>query len=191
LLFKSALKGVTWRLVQFPLMGRIIVACWERRPSATHWNRKHPYDRLYRVSTSGYIAGFIITPGRSTAYGAAQPSIIRKALGNIPNPRGCHFVDLGCGKGRPLLIASEFHFAAITGVELSPTLCQIARGNAASVSKTHPGRTSITIVKDDALDYKLPNDPLLIFLYNPFDRLLMMKLIGRIEASLRAAPRDL
>ena len=39
------------------------------------------------------------------------------------------FVDLGCGKGRALIAASEHGFARIIGVEFAKSLVDIARKN--------------------------------------------------------------
>ena len=39
------------------------------------------------------------------------------------------FVDLGSGKGRTLLMASDYPFRRIIGVELLPSLHQIAQEN--------------------------------------------------------------
>lgn len=39
------------------------------------------------------------------------------------------FVDLGAGKGRAMLLASELPFRRIVGVEFSPELCDVARRN--------------------------------------------------------------
>ena len=45
------------------------------------------------------------------------------------DPRTFTFVDIGCGKGRVLLIASERPFQRLLGVEISAELCAIARRN--------------------------------------------------------------
>ncbi|WP_428490842.1 SAM-dependent methyltransferase [Rhodopila sp.] len=143
------------------------------------------------MQTSGMIPGRVLRSDGSNAYLAAQPSIIRRALNAIPDPADCHFLDLGCGKGRPLLVATEFGFAAITGVELSPTLSAIARRNAAVFVRAHPDRTPISVVTEDVLTHRLPQTNLVIFLYNPFHRPLIAQLLLDIEASIRATGRDI
>jgi len=127
----------------------------------------------------------------TTSYVPAQPSIIRTALAAIPEPQHCHFLDLGCGKGRPLLIATEFAFPTITGVELFPALANIARQNSAVFSRKYPNRTRINIITGDALAHPLPTENLVIFLYNPFGQELIAQLLDNVEASLCASPRDL
>ena len=67
------------------------------------------------------------------------------------------FVDLGCGKGRALLLASRFPFKEIIGVELSATLCEIARRNIANWDKDPLQRCKrLRTVCLDAADYRLP-----------------------------------
>jgi len=193
---KALVKRIIWLAAQVPALLPAVIAYYELKPDPAGWKREHPFDRANRVRTNGQLPGFVLRPGDpidapTTVYGAAQPSIIRTALAVIPDPRRCHFIDLGCGKGRPLFVASEFDFLAITGVELSPTLSRIARRNAASLARVHPNRTPIEIIVGDALAYQLPEQPLAIFLYNPFGRLLMAQLVRSIEASLREAPRDI
>ena len=41
------------------------------------------------------------------------------------------FVDLGAGMGRAMLLAADYPFRAVVGVELHPTLARIARANLA------------------------------------------------------------
>ncbi len=60
-------------------------------------------------------------------YIGSQPSIMRRALSALGPVERYDFLDLGCGKGRALIVAAEFPFRAITGVELSPALAAIAR----------------------------------------------------------------
>jgi SAM-dependent methyltransferase len=109
----------------------------------------------------------------------------------IPDPHERHFIDIGCGKGRPLLIATEFDFRAITGIEFSPPLAWMARRNAAIYARAHPHRARIDIVTGDALDYRLPKEKLALFLYNSFERSLIARLLANLEASLRESRREI
>jgi SAM-dependent methyltransferase len=185
-----------WRAAQIPALAPAVIAYYDRQTLGHSRNRQHPYDRAHGVQTSGKLPSFLLRPGKpiddqTSEYVTAQPSIIRQALATIPDPQLCHFADIGCGKGRPLLIATEFRFAAITGVELSPTLARVARRNADVFSRAHPDRIPIAVVTGDALEYELPSGKLVIFLYNPFHRSLTARLLSRIESSLQAISRDL
>jgi hypothetical protein len=99
------------------------------------WDRKHPFDREFGTDTSGFLAGDDIATGHpaeehGSPYAGAQPSVLRRVLDTLPNLERCTFIDLGCGKGRPMLIASEYPFRDIVGVELSPQLAAAAQRNA-------------------------------------------------------------
>ena len=188
---KAVLRQAIWRAAQVPAIGRALIGYHELKPATSPWQREHPYDRVNGVRTSGMVPGRLLPSHGATAYAGAQPSIIRGALAAIPHPRRCHFLDVGCGKGRPLLVATELEFAAITGVELSPALARVARQNAAVFARAHPNRTRIDIVTGDAVAHRLPETNLVVFLYNPFNRPLMARLRGLIEVSLQAVPREL
>lgn len=64
-------------------------------------------------------------------YKPSKVRALRKLFSNIKPiiQQNSVFVDLGCGKGRTLLIASEFGFKAVRGVEFAHELCEIARRN--------------------------------------------------------------
>ena len=151
-------------------------------------DRAHPIDRAYGIRTSTFIPGHALlrdaAAAKSTAYAAAQPSIVRYALNQIPDPQNWIFLDLGSGMGRILVVASEYPFREVVGVELSPTLAVLAEQNIEIVRQRHPNRSPIRVVTGDALAYDLPDAPLVVFLYRPFARDGTERLVRRLEAKL-------
>lgn len=83
--------------------------------------------------------------GEGTPYEPTRLRLVRRVLSALnPSPNGA-FVDIGCGKGRVLLLAAEFGFRRVTGVEFAKELCEIARDNIAvpqedGHSDRHPHR---------------------------------------------------
>ncbi|HSS38155.1 MAG TPA: class I SAM-dependent methyltransferase [Polyangia bacterium] len=98
-------------------------------------------------------------------------------------------MDLGCGKGRAVLVAAERPFREVIGVELSPDLARIARANASIMAARNGRRAPIRIETGDASAYPLPPGDLVIFLYDPFGSELMAKVVGAVESAVRSAPR--
>ena len=158
------------------------------------WSFAHPFDRLYRINTSAFVASeeLVRSPidgGRSGIYAGSQPSIIRTALRTLPPLEAFTFVDLGCGKGRPMIVASEFGFREIVGVELSEPLAADARRNAALLRRRLPDRVPIRVDVQDAGTYSYPDGDLVVFLYNPFGELVVRRVAARLQSLLELGQR--
>jgi SAM-dependent methyltransferase len=100
------------------------------------------------------------------------------------------FVDFGAGKGRAVLLASHYPFARIIGVEFSKELVEIARRNIANYSGPTLRRNAMEMHYGDATEFQIPNGPVVIYLYNPFGKELMEKLVNNVRVSLEREPRD-
>jgi SAM-dependent methyltransferase len=100
------------------------------------------------------------------------------------------FLDMGAGKGRCLLMAAEYPFKKIIGVEYSEALAAIARVNISTYSSQTVKCRDITCFCADASDFALPEQPLVIYLFNPFQGTVMDRVIKNIERSLEHQPRD-
>ena len=164
----------------------------------------HPFDLTHGTDTGGLIN---IHKRRhpnaphARAYWGTPPSMLRGALArwvDTLDPTGYTladytFVDLGSGKGRALMLASELPFGAILGVELDPALAAIARQNLVLWSKNPHPCTSIQVLNDDALVFPIPDTPLLLYLFNPFDAYIIGCLAQRLGALLptRRHPVDI
>jgi SAM-dependent methyltransferase len=145
----------------------------------------HPIDLVYGIETSGMINPSKMRSGSNSdifniGYGGVQPSPLREVLKKIPDIETACFLDIGCGKGRALAVATEFPFRRIVGVELSPALTRIAEGNAAIMATRFPDRPPIEVVEGDALKYELPPGFLVAYLYNPGFGPLVRGLAARI-----------
>src|SRR5579862_7077098 len=163
----------------------------------------HPFDKAHGVRTSGLIPRHLKSGHRhdrhATAYFGVAPSVFRSVLGlwrkSKPSAplQQFTFVDVGSGMGRAVLLASEYEFRAVTGVELNPTLARIARRNVGTWKKQGRARTAISISCCDATQYRLPPGPCLVFLFNPFGATVMKRLLHRIQARSgeRCGPLDL
>jgi SAM-dependent methyltransferase len=171
-------------VARFEPFRRLLFEYYEKR--STRLSPIHPFDNQYGVSTSGFLPGSVLRLGsRVGGYLGVQPSVVRSALNIIPHHGDATFLDLGCGKGRALVVASEFSFRSVIGVELCPELVKAAKENAQIIGQKLPERTPITVVTGNALDYVLPEGNLIIFLYNPFEIDVVTGLLTKIETALR------
>lgn len=153
------------------------------------------FDRECGIDTAGSVpGGKIVTDKASaehaTAYQPILPEPFAEVMKQLPIDFGkCVFVDFGSGKGRAVLLASEFPFKKVVGVEFSSQLHEIATSNCKKYrSKTQACKT-IELLCIDAMEYEIPSEPAVFFFYNPFREEVMTEVVRRIDRSLRERPR--
>lgn len=124
-------------------------------------------------------------------YVPTTASIIYSILSFLPlETNKFEFVDMGSGKGRALLVASEFPFSKIVGVELSEQLHRVAESNVKLYTPTSQKCTDFDLKCMDALEYAYDDKPLVLYLFDPFGREILQEVVARLENSLRAHPRE-
>jgi predicted RNA methylase len=155
---------------------------------------RHPFDLEYGVRTSGLVAGRHLGSGHrhdrhNTAYYAVAPSvfkamIVRWRRSHPPAPIDEYmFIDFGAGMGRAVMMAAEFPFRQVVGVELNPTLARIARRNMALWRAAGRALAPSRILRQDAVQFRFPAGPCVAFLFNPFGAPVMHKLMASIAAA--------
>jgi SAM-dependent methyltransferase len=162
-------------------------------PQAQDARPPHPFDLLHGTDTGGYISGadmqsVSLSALYITAYAGIAPTVLTQAISALPlEPENFTFVDLGCGKGRALMVASEFPFRHLLGVELATDLCRAAWTNVAS----NPDWASrISVVNEDATTVNFPDGPLLIFMFHPFLAPVLRRVLANLERQLRRSPGE-
>ena len=130
--------------------------------------------------------------GRGNIYQATTTPALRRIFRDIRPllPGRAGILDVGSGKGKVLMVAAEFGFDPVRGVEFSPELCGIARKNMVRYFKNRTDVPVIEIIERDAADYRIPHDENLFFFFNPFDASIFEIVIGNIARSLAEHPRQ-
>jgi SAM-dependent methyltransferase len=162
------------------------------------------YDWDYRVNTTSGAVGWRdrLLGMFHSAYQPTEPAAFRdmldglqRSLERTPGPghalnfRDFTFLDLGSGKGRTLLMASDYPFRRIIGVELLPSLHEIAQQNLRQYKSESQKCFVLESICTDATAFSLPADPLVIFLFNPFPESAMRQVVANLDRSLRENPR--
>jgi SAM-dependent methyltransferase len=149
----------------------------------------HPFDLEFGVRTSGLVAGRNLKSGHkadrhNTAYFGVAPSVFRDMIVRWRRLKPAApideftFIDLGAGMGRALLLAAEFPFRAVVGVELNPTLAQIGRRNMALWRAAGRAHAPMRMLCRDAVEFNLPAGPCVVFLFNPFGAPVLRRLLA-------------
>jgi SAM-dependent methyltransferase len=163
-----------------------------RLPAKLRWHRENAaeraFDRRRAIDTGGVV--FLDTWGTRTSYQAVHPAAFREFLSHLPaDLRAVTFVDYGSGKGRALFLAVEHGIRAAVGVEIEPLHHRAATANLARYRARTGRGEGIRLVEGDAREVPLPAGPVVVFLYNPFPRAVMVDVLAGIRDSLRVDPR--
>lgn len=123
-------------------------------------------------------------------YQPTEPAAFHQMIDAIPVPvNGFTFIDLGSGKGRTLIMASDYPFRRIIGVELLEELNEIAVRNIARYRNDRQQCFAIESHTGDARHFDFPSEPTVLYLFNPFPRHIWRELLANLHRSLLAAPR--
>jgi SAM-dependent methyltransferase len=101
------------------------------------------------------------------------------------------FIDLGSGKGRAVIMAAAYPFRRVIGVEFVKEFVDAAKANVAAAMAAKPTASPIEFVHSDAVTYEFPREPLIVYMFNPFDATIIRAVGERLIASWRAAPRPI
>jgi len=125
-------------------------------------------------------------------YQGVLPDIFREMMSKLPiKYENFVFIDFGSGKGRALLLAAEYPFRRIIGIEFSLDLYSIALSNIKLYKNPMQKCFSLECEHKDVIQYSLPADNLICYLYNPFDEKVLSLVLDNIKKSLTEYPREL
>lgn len=100
------------------------------------------------------------------------------------------FLDIGCGKGRVMIVAADYGFEQITGIDFSKKFCEETDTTIHLYSQKNPA-VHFTIINCDALGFEIPKEITTIFLFNPFDEVIMSSVVSHIIRSQQHDPRTI
>ncbi len=175
------------------------------------------YDWEQRVdTTSGTVSWQSRLLGIfHSAYQPTDPVAFREMMDALPIEfEKFTFIDIGSGKGRTLLMASQYPFRKIVGVELIPELHHAAEKNVARYHlrsrpaelrpagsqqegagplNLRPGSsqqvTPIDTLCMDARNFIFPERPLVVYLFNPLPEAALRQVMRNLEESFERASR--
>lgn len=186
---------------QLAATGELLSACWEFLRDSTPARLRQrfgdaDYDWEFRVNTTSGAVGWRdrLLGVFHSAYQPTEPDLFREMLRKLEEVQTVNFteftfIDLGSGKGRTLLMASEFPFRRAIGVELLPALNQIAQQNLAQYKSESQRCYALESICADATRFAFPIDPLVVYLFNPFPEAGLRRTLQNLMDSWREHPR--
>jgi SAM-dependent methyltransferase len=154
------------------------------------------YDWEHRVNTSSAGVGWRdrLLGVFHSPYQPTESILFREMIGALGAQAGFEvrefvFLDLGSGKGRTLLMASDYPFRRIVGAELLPALNEVAQDNLRKYRSESQKCFAVESICADATEFSFPVEPTVLFLFNPFPESGLRRVIANLEQSLREHPR--
>lgn len=152
-------------------------------------------ERKYGIHTTGSdelkkIAASGIDISHATVYMPASYLLLEEVFTQLPANQRSHFLDIGCGKGRALCVAAHNGFGRVTGIDFSRQFCIDSEENLQLTKRKFPSLTFSTIT-NNAAEVEIPSDVDCIFLFNPFDEIIMKRVTKNIQQSYNKKPRTI
>ena len=157
----------------------------------------HPFDVQHGTRTTAYIEGSQLATGHAhdiynTAYYGSAPSMVTAAIETWqqqltsadPSIEAWTFVDMGAGLGRAVMVASLQPFQQVIGVEMNPNLVKQAGENLAIWQRVPRACSRIEVAAADATEFPWPRSPLAIYMFNPFERPVMERMLASLDIAL-------
>jgi len=179
-------------------LAALATALWAFARESTPAQRRRRYgdvdfDWDYRVDTTSAtvrwrdrLLGLLHSP-----YQPTDPALFHEMLGSLNiDFRQFVFVDLGSGKGRTLLMASDYPFRRIIGVELLPFLHAVAEQNISRYQPDVRRCSAVESICGDAREFVFPLEPVRLYLSNPLPEDALAQVVGNLEKSLLTTPRS-
>jgi hypothetical protein len=105
--------------------------------------------------------------------------VVRRILGGrLPE---FSFVDVGSGKGLVVMLAARQRFREVVGLEMAPELHAKAERNCSQFRAGQRRLAPMRLLQGDALRLELPPGHLVVYLYNPFDDVLLDRFLDRLD----------
>lgn len=101
------------------------------------------------------------------------------------------FVDFGAGMGRAVLLASNYEFRKIIGVEFTQELCVIMEQNIDRYSNPKQQCFNLEAVCMDVTKFPIPDGKCVLFFFNPFKAETLLTVARNITEAYKNNPRKI
>lgn len=151
---------------------------------------------LYEICLGVKTGGMVKLPDLGIHY----PDLIEYApigytavysvLRQIPlSPSDVVFLDYGSGKGRAVVAAGTLPYKKVIGLELSERLNNFAKINVERMRFRRAAQ--IELVQCDAVEFDVPDDVNVIYVFNSFYGETLAAVVNKIVALQEVAPREI
>ncbi len=169
-----------------------------------HWNwriarhmirQEKRGEKKYGLRTTGadelgHLRKKGVDTSHATIYMPAGYDLLENLFAQVNLSVCRHFIDIGSGKGRVMVVAAHHGARKITGIEFAPRFCAAARTQLAATALVIPG-FEYQVINNDAFYVDIPDDADCLFMFNPFDEVIMSAVADNIAESHARNPRKI
>jgi hypothetical protein len=176
---------------RMPWLDRSLKSVLDRLNDSTQRNSAR-FDAKYGTETfKRHFVSVTETPREDAVwgYGPVNHDFFREIFRSIPVPLQPYaFADIGSGKGAAILMASEFPFRRLIGVELHSEMIDVSRENVQKFNAKTGLNVDPEWVHTDFFKWKLPDEPLAFFFNNPFPAQITLDALEALERAVAVHP---
>lgn len=153
------------------------------------------YDWDHRVNTTSATVNWHdrLLGEFHSAYQPTEPALFREMMESMASLgiefQDFTFIDVGSGKGRVLLMASDYPFHRVLGIELLVDLHRVAQENIQAYKSESQRCFDVEAVAADARQFSFPDAPTILYLFNPLPEAALIEMMSNLERSLLENPR--
>lgn len=160
-----------------------VAAEFDARHGTDTFERAHLHAFEVGQSLEAHFAGW--------KYGPVNPDFFQEIIERLRLPPERYgFLDVGAGKGIGMMLASHGPFRRLIAVEFARELVDIGKRNVQRYSAVTGRPVAVEWVCEDFMAYELPDEPLVLFLNNPFPTDISLRAVAHIEKWLAGKGRD-
>jgi hypothetical protein len=176
---------ITWKVMERTPFER------GRRRAGEAYDREHDVQTVRHRGTEWAADVDSDNWAVGTGYAATPPDTVRRAVEQLPiDPSDFVFIDLGSGKCRVPMVATEYPFKKSIGVEYAPDLHAVAVKNLASFRSDRRRCHELEAHCADAAAWELPREPLVLFFAHPFGGDVLAGFLDNLRQSIEQTPRE-
>jgi precorrin-6B methylase 2 len=152
----------------------------------SNYDRRNSTDTARRIANEKLEMSDPEAQSHATCYRTASERFIGYLISHLGiNYPEYDFVDIGCGKGRVLLVASKFPFRSIYGIELSQAAFEIAEKNIRTYRCADQKCFNIHIRNVDARSFEPYVANTVYYFLEPFDTVILTAVLAKLSSKMR------
>ena len=145
------------------------------------------FDKEYGIDTASPVTlKKLVIPYESKEfsepYYPTNLAVLDNVFSSIPDIQNSKLLDVGCGKGRVLIKGFLNNMKSVTGIEFSSELCEICVHNISAIETLTSHKTHTKVLNMDILDYDFDERFDIIFMFNPFNHVVVNHVLEKIVA---------